>query len=254
MSNSQNIQDRLGVQSYCFRGVKDNQKVARMVRELDLSRIEVCAVHADFNDVKSWKDIVKTYNDEGVEIVSIGVQNFTGADSERDWFECAKEAGAKYIAAHFGVDTFQAAVPKTAKLCEEFGIQIAIHCHGGYHFCGSPGVIEHLMDLGGPNIGLCLDTAWCMQIGPKYGNPVDWADKFADKLNGVHIKDYMFDPNAQWHDVVVGTGNLDLPALMSKLDEKNFGGYIVLEYEADVDNPVPALSQCVQQVRGVAAK
>ncbi|MFW6059755.1 MAG: sugar phosphate isomerase/epimerase family protein [Phycisphaeraceae bacterium] len=249
-----NITDRLGVQSFCFRGFKDNAKVAQMVRELDLDRIEVCAVHADFSDLAGWKNIVKTYNDAGVQIVSIGVQTFTGDPKERDWFECAKAAGAKYISAHFNVDSFQTAVPATAKLCEEYGIQIAIHCHGGYRFGGSPDVVGHLMELGGPNIGLCLDTAWCMQIGPRQGDPLAWVDQFSDRLYGVHVKDFTFDRNAQWNDVVVGTGNLDLPAFMQALEKKNFAGYIVLEYEADVNDPVPALKQCVQQVRQVHAQ
>ena len=245
------IIDRLGVQSFCFRGFKDNAQTAQMVRDLDLQRIEVCAVHADFNDLDGWKKIVQTYHDAGVQIVSIGVQNFTGADHERTWFECAKAAGAEYISAHFKIDSYRDAVPKVAKWCEEFGIKIALHCHGGYQFGGSPDVVEHILNLGGPNIGVCLDTAWCMQIGPKFGDPVQWVERFSDRIYGVHIKDFVFDRNAQWNDVVVGTGNLDLPGLMQKLEETNFAGYIVLEYEADVNDPVPALKQCVQQVRQV---
>ena len=117
-----------GVQSFCFRSIKDNAQVAAQVREIGLNKIEVCAVHADFNDVEAWKEIVKTYQDAGVSIVSIGVQTFNGdIEKERQWFECAKIAGAKYISAHFKVDTFQTAVPAVAKLCKEYGIKIAIH-------------------------------------------------------------------------------------------------------------------------------
>lgn len=248
------ITDRLGVQSYCFRGFKDNAKVAQMVRELGLDRIEICPVHADFRDLAGWKEIIKIYNDAGVQIPAIGVQTFKGAPEERDWFESAKAAGAEYISAHFTVDTFHTTVPATARLCEEYGIQIAIHNHGGYRFGGSPDIVRHLLDLGGPNIGLCLDTAWCLQIGPKNGKPLDWVEQFGDRLYGVHVKDFVFDPNAQWNDVIVGTGNLDLPAFTSALEAKKFAGYIVLEYEADVNDPLPALKQCVQQMRQIQAK
>ena len=54
-------------------------------------------MHADFNDPEGWKDIVKTYNDKGVDIVSIGVQTFTGQDSDRDFFECAALSLAQNI-------------------------------------------------------------------------------------------------------------------------------------------------------------
>jgi sugar phosphate isomerase/epimerase len=238
-----------GVQSFCFRNFKDNAEVARMVRDLGLDKIEICAVHADFNDVEGWKKTVETYAREGVEIVSIGVQTFNGEDSERDWFECAKAAGAKYISAHFKVGTFQQAVPATVKLCEEYGVKLGIHCHGGYMFGGSPDVIEHLMALGGPAIGLNLDTAWCMQIGPRRGDPVEWVRKFADRLYGLHYKDFTFAPDGSWTDVVVGTGNLDLPALVAAVDEVGFDGYAVIEYEGDVENPVPALAKCVEAMR-----
>ena len=247
------INDNLGVQSYCFRQFKDNGEVASMVKQIGVERIEVCAVHADFNDVSGWKQIVKTYEDAGVRIVSIGVQTFRGEDKEKAWFECAAAAGAKHISAHFTVDTFQDAAAKTAKLADEFDINIGIHCHGGYMFGGQPDVMNHLLKLGGPRIGVCLDTAWCMQIGPNAGNPVQWVEKFAGRIYGVHFKDFVFDKNAQWHDVVVGRGNLDLPAFTDVLEADGFKGVSIIEYEADADNPVPALTECVNSMRSVLA-
>lgn len=241
-----------GVQSYCFRHFKDNADVAQKVQQIGLDKIEVCAIHADFNDVPAWKNIVKTYNNQGVSIISLGVQTFVGAPEERNWFECAAAAGAKHISAHFTVDSFTTAVPATAKLCEEFGIKIGIHCHGGYMFGGSPDVLLHLLDLGGPTIGVNIDTAWCMQIGPARGNPVEWVtQKFPGRIHGVHYKDFTFDKNAQWNDVIVGTGNLDLPAFVTALNDTGFDGMAVIEYEADVENPVPALTRCVEQMKSV---
>lgn len=240
-----------GVQSYCFRNFTDNTEVARMVRDLGLDKIEVCGVHADFSDLEGWKKIVDIYRNASVEIVALGVQTFNGdVATERRWFECAQAAGAKYISAHFKVDTFQDAVPAAVKLCDEFGVKIGIHAHGGYMFGGQPDVIAHLMALGGPAIGLNLDTAWCMQIGPHQGNPIEWVKRFADRLYGLHYKDFTFEPNGAWRDVVVGTGTLDLPGLVAALDEVKFDGFAVIEYEADPENPMPALSKCVEAMRG----
>ncbi len=241
-----------GVQSYCFRHFKDNATVAELVKKIGVDKIEVCAVHADFADVAGWKDIVQIYRDAGVGIVSIGVQTFTGNAVERQWFECAVAAGAKHISAHFRVDSFATVVPDTAKLCEEYGVKIGIHCHGGYMFGGSPDELSHLLAIGGPNIGVCIDTAWCMQIGPRQGNPVQWVEQFKERVHGVHYKDFVFDRNAAWQDVVVGTGNLDLPAFVRALEANDFNGMAVIEYEADVENPVPALTECVNKMRSLA--
>lgn len=240
-----------GVQSFCFRHFKDNKEVAARVKEIGLSSIEVCAVHVNFNNPDEWDDAIAAYRDAGVEILSIGVQNFTGDEAkERQWFEFAKKAGAQYISAHFKVDSFQEAVPIAEKLCEEFDIKIAIHCHGGYSFGGSFDVLSHILSISGPRIGVCLDTAWCMQA---HGNPVKWARDFGDRLHGLHYKDFVFDRSGQWEDVIVGEGNLDLPALVEALEDINFSGYSVIEYEADVEAPVPALSKCVASMREVTA-
>lgn len=238
-----------GVQSWCFRETKGNPEVARKVREIGLDKVELCGVHADFNQPAAFKDVVKIYADAGVSIVSLGVQTFTGEAKERNWFECAAQAGAKHISAHFKVDSFPAAIAQAQKWSDEFGVRLGIHCHGGYMFGGSPDVLEHLMRLGAPQIGLCIDTAWCMQIGPGQGKPVEWAKKYAGQIYGIHFKDFTFARNGQWTDVVVGEGNLDLPAFIQALDAGGFDGMAVIEYEADPENPVPALKNCVQAMR-----
>jgi sugar phosphate isomerase/epimerase len=240
-----------GVQSYCFRDFKDNTDVAKKVRQIGVDKIEICGVHADLSKPDAFKDVVKIYSDAGVSIISLGVQTFTGADSEEAWFECAKIAGAKHISAHFRVDSYPTATKKTAALCRKYGMKVGIHCHGGYMFGGSPDVIEHLIGLGEGEIGLCIDTAWCMQIGPRQGDPVKWVERFAGKIYGIHYKDFTFDKKAMWTDVVVGTGNLDLPAFVAALRKANFDGMSVIEYEADPANPVPALTECVKSMRAL---
>ena len=240
-----------GVQSYCFREFEDNAIVADKVKEIGLNTIEVCAVHADFNDLEGWKRIVESYRDKGVSIVSIGVQTFVGDESEREWFQCAAAAGAKHISAHFRVDSFQTAIPKVKQWCEEFGIKVGLHCHGGYKFGGSPDVIEHLLELGAPHIGLCIDTAWAMQIGPPQGNPVEWVERYAGNIYGVHYKDFVFGRDGMWSDVVVGEGNLPLKKFAEALENSGFDGMAVIEYEADPENPVPALTQCVRSMQKV---
>ena len=240
-----------GVQSFCFRHFKDNADVAQKVLDIGVQSIEVCAVHADFNDPESWKDIVKIYNDKGVDIVSIGVQTFTGQDSDRDFFECAALADAKHISCHFQLETYGKALAQVRGWSREFGIRVGIHSHGGYHFGGQPSVLNHLVGLGAPEVGLCIDTAWAMQIGPHQGNPVKWANDYAGHIYGVHYKDFVFGRDGMWEDVVVGEGNLDLKAFVGALEEGGFDGMAVIEYEADVENPVPALTKCVETMRAL---
>ncbi|MEX0744644.1 MAG: sugar phosphate isomerase/epimerase family protein [Phycisphaeraceae bacterium] len=242
-----NLTGDLGVQSYCFRHFKDNSRVAELVREIDLEAIELCGVHADFDNPETFDDTIKIYRDAGVQILAIGVQTFTGdTGRERPWFEFARKAGAKYISAHFNPDTWEHAVKKVSKLCDEYDVKIALHNHGGYQWMGSSDMLGHIFKSTNDNIGLCLDTAWCLDAGE---DPIKWVEMFGDRLYGLHIKDFIFHRNREPEDVVVGTGNLDLPRLLEKCQAADFAGYAVLEYEGDVENPVPALSKCVDQVR-----
>jgi sugar phosphate isomerase/epimerase len=238
-----------GVQSYCFRHFADNRIVAAKVRECGLDKIELCGVHADFDQPELFGDIVQIYNDAGVSIVSIGVQTFGGEDREKKWFECAALAGAKHLSAHFKVESFPRAIEKVRVWSREFGIRVGLHNHGGYAFGGQPDVITHLLALGAPEIGICLDTAWALQIGPQAGNPVGWLRKFPQSIYGIHFKDFVFDREGGWQDVIVGEGNLDLKEFRKALMESNFNGFSVLEYEADPENPVPALRRCVERMR-----
>lgn len=237
----------LNIQSYCFRKF-DNATTTQMVRELGLSGIEICGVHADFHDHAGWKEVLKVYHDQGLKVVSIGVETFDGADSERDIFEAAAIAGAGHVSAHFRVDSFTRAIPKVRKWCQEFSLKVGIHCHGGYMFGGSPDVLSHLIALGQPEIGLMIDTAWAMQIGPGRGNPVEWVETFGEHISAIHYKDFTFASNGQWKDTVVGEGNLDLRAFNAALKRKNLHPLSIIEYEADPDNPVPALKNCLAKM------
>lgn len=238
-----------GVQSFCFREFKDNADVARKVRQIGVERIEVCRVHANFADAAAWKQIVQTYKNEGVSIVSLGVETLVGDPSERALFEAVAAAGAKHLSVHFKIDSFAKAIAQARNLAREYGIKVGIHCHGGYMFGGAPDILDHLVALGAPEVGICIDTAWCMQIGPRLGNPVEWAKRYAGHITGVHFKDFVFERNGQWKDIVVGQGNLDLPAFVAALNENGFDGMSVIEYEADPQNPVPALTECVAHMR-----
>jgi sugar phosphate isomerase/epimerase len=241
-----------GVQSWCFRETKTNAEVAKKAREIGVNKVEICGVHADFNKPGDFKGVVETYANEGVSIVSFGVETFVGDPKERNVFECARLAGAKHISVHFKVDTFEKAIEQTKELSDEFGVRVGIHCHGGYMFGGQPDVLDYLIKLGAPQVGVCIDTAWCMQIGPQLGQPLKWVERYGSNITGLHFKDFTFDRKGQWSDVVVGEGNLDLAAFVRALDAANFDGMAVLEYEAEPSNPTPALKNCVEAMRRLA--
>ena len=80
-----------------------------------------------------------------------------------------------------------------------------------------------------------------------------WLDEFGDRVHGVHLKDMVPDENGRYHDAIVGRGALDLPVLVRKLKELGFKGYFSLEYESDPSDPLPAMRECLQELRNACA-
>jgi len=236
----------LGVQSYCFRAFKTNEEVVDLVKQCGLSKIELCGVHTDFTNEKTFDAVINLYRKGGVDIVAIGVQSFQDDEAtEVKIFEFAK-AAAQVITADFTVDRVPESFRTAERLGDKYDIRLAIHNHGGRHWLGSATMLRNVFSNTSERIGLCLDTAWALDCGE---DPIAMAEMFRDRLYGLHIKDFVFDRAGRPEDVVVGQGNLALETLLVTLRQGNFDGPAVLEYEGDVDNPLPALKQCVAAVR-----
>ncbi len=240
----ENIKKELGVQSYCFRNYKKNKDVANCVKDIGLERIELCGVHVDFNDQDSFDKVINTYRDAGVDIVSIGVVQLTAEESEiRPYFEFANKAGLKHISVSFQPEGMEEVLELANKMAEEYDVFLGIHNHGGHHWLGNSQMLKAVFSKAGSRIGLCLDTAWALDAGE---DPIKMAREFYDRLYCVHFKDFNFDNSGEPEDVIVGTGNLDLKDLIDLLEENDYQGISILEYEGNVDNPVPSLAECVE--------
>ena len=238
---------RLGIQSWCFRGFKTHDEAIAALKQCGCDKIEISAAHWKPTDDMSPAELVELYQSNGVTISSYGVIGINENEAEASKvFELAKVAEFDTISADLGPSGLDLA----ERLCEEYGKKIAIHNHGRRHRLGPVWALEELFARSSPNVGLCLDTAWMIDSGE---NAVEAARKFADRLYGVHLKDFVFDPAGKPADVVVGQGNLDLPAMLKLLIEMDFAGYFTLEYEGDVNDPVPAVSDCVKAIRATVA-
>ncbi len=243
------VAGELSVQSWCFRHFTEHEQAIERIKACGLSQVELSGAHIDFSDEASFDEAIAAYRDGGMPIPSIGVVKITPDESEaRKPFEFARKAGASVLSVDFPVGGAAEAYRVAERLAEAYDVRLGIHNHGGRHWLGNAQTLEQVFAETGERIGLCLDTAWALDAGE---DPVAMAERFGDRLFGLHLKDFVFDRARRPEDVVVGTGNLDLPALYGVLKGLDFGGVCVLEYEGDVEDPVPAVSECVQAVRRV---
>ncbi len=239
----------IAIQSWCYRASKTLDAFLPQLAASGATATEMCGVHADFAEPETAAAVAERCRSAGVSIVAIGVEYLAGTDADRPRFEWCRAAGVKHMSISFRpevLDEQAAGLRKIESLAEQFDLQLGIHNHGGYDWLGNPPMLKYVLGKVGRRIGLHLDTAWAIDAKQ---NPVEMAETFVDRLVGVHVKDFTYSPDRQPKDVIIGTGGLDLPKFAAVLRSANFTGPLVIEYEGDENDPVPALTECVKRLR-----
>ncbi|MBP1990744.1 sugar phosphate isomerase/epimerase family protein [Paenibacillus eucommiae] len=99
-------------------------------------------------------------------------------------------------------------------------------------------LLRMIEDLGGENVGINLDPANLVLYGK--GNPVDAMDVFGKYVRGVHAKDGLYPTNPKFlgHEVQIGHGKVNFPALISRLKDFGYEGAITIEREISGDQQI----------------
>lgn len=239
---------RLGIQTYGFRNFPKSAQVMEMAKACGVDRIELCQTH--FDPAKDdGAALLESLASGGVSVTAFFAFTPFGDDerTDRRAFEFAKLAQLPSVVGDVAPDK----LAEADRLAAEYGITIAVHNHGRHHRHGSMEALQKLFNTTSPSVGLCLDTAWALDSGI---DPLEFAQRFRERLYGIHIKDFTFDGAGDPQEVLVGTGDLDLDGINRYLTETEFGGFYTLEYEEDADDPVPATAQCVEAVQASLAR
>jgi len=241
--NHMSLADDLAIQTYTFRGIADDADVIAATKACGVNKLEMCDCHVAPAEDVDWRPAYQLYQSAGIGFAAHGVIGI-GADEDiaRKTFEYAREIGVTDISADFE----EGGIEVAEKLCAEYGIRIGIHNHGREHRLGSVQQLDDLFGRTSPNIGLWLDTGWMLDSRE---DPAEVADHFRERLYGLHIKDFVFGDDGKPEDVIAGTGDLDLSSVLGYLVEIDFQGAVAIEYEGDVDNPVPAVTQSVNNIK-----
>jgi sugar phosphate isomerase/epimerase len=175
-----------------------------------------------------------------------GVISMKNPEDVEQAFAYAKAAGMRTIV---GVPAPEV-LPLVNQKVKELDIEVAIHNHGpGDKVYPTPeSAYEKIKDLDG-RIGLCMDIGHTLRIG---ADPVADAERFADRLLDVHVKDVTA-AEASGRTVEIGRGIIDIPAFLKTLVKIKYTRIASFEYEKDADDPLPGLAESVGYVRGVLA-
>lgn len=233
----------MGVQSYCFRKFTFEEALQK-THGLGLKYIEAFPGHfksgSTPDEIEAMKAKLKSM---GITLNAYGVCGFSkNHERNKHLFEFAKAMGIPHLSANPTPDAFDS----LEELVKEYGINIAIHNHGPKSRYSTIEDIEKVVAGRSNRIGLCIDTGHFMRSDV---NPTDVVRKFPGRIHGIHLKD-----TKDKRDCIVGKGDMDLIGFLQALKHTGFQGYFSLEYESDPEDPVPAMSECLANIRHTIAK
>jgi inosose dehydratase len=236
----------LGVASYTLRKF-DLDKTLEMTNRVGLKYIAFKDYHLPLDSTpERIKEVVKKVNDAGLNLYGGGVIYMRNEQDVNNAFEYAKTAGMNVI---IGVPNHDL-LPLVNEKVQQYDIKVAIHNHGpgDTNYPTPASAYELIKDLDS-RVGLCIDIGHTQRAGVDPSVP---AEKFADRLLDVHIKD-VTRATEKGTTVEIGRGVIDIPKFLRTLLKINYAGIVSFEHEKDSDDPLPGLAESVGYVRGALA-
>ena len=236
----------LGLASYTLRKFNLDDTLA-MTKRVGLKYVCFKDFHLKMDSTpEQIQATVQKVKDAGLNLYAGGVIYMRDEAQVRQAFEYAKAAGMRVIV---GVPVPET-LPLVDKLVKQYDIKVAIHNHGPTDkIYPIPATAYEKIKGLDQRIGLCDDIGHTMRAGV---DPCESAEKFADRLLDVHVKDVSA-ADAKGGAVEVGRGVIDIPKYIRTLVKIKYSGVLSFEYEKDADNPLPGLAESVGYVRGVMA-
>ncbi len=236
----------LGMASYTFREFPV-EKALEMTKRLGLKRICFKDFHLKMDATpEQIADTIAKVKAAGLELYAGGVIYMRNEAAVNHAFEYAKAAGLRMI---IGVPNYDL-LDLTNRKAQEYDIRVAIHNHGPDNplYPTPQDAYERIVKLD-RRMGLCIDAGHTQRSGV---DPSEPAQKYADRLFDVHIKDAT-EATKKGTTVEIGRGVIDIPKFLRTLRKVNFTGTLALEYEKDSKDPLPGAAESIGYLRGVIA-
>ncbi len=188
----------------------------------------------------------KLLQENNLTLVNYGVVH--GKDNE-EWkqiFDFAKDMGIQTLTA----EPTPAQLDYVEKLCDEYGINIAIHNHPKPSFYWSPDTVLKYVDGRSKRIGACADVGHWVRSGL---DPVECLKKLDGRIISLHFKD-LNEKSREAHDVPWGTGISDVPAMLKVLKDQGFKGVFSIEYEYHWKTSMPELEESIKNFNKIVSQ
>ncbi len=255
--NAEKLGWRLGCQAYSFNRFTFYEAIDK-IASLGLHYVEVFPgqkLSKEKPDVKTddsmsaevRAEAKKKLADSDVKMVCYGVCGLSkDADASRKTFEFAKDMGIETIVSEPNFDAFDT----IEKLCEEYGINVALHNHPKPSRYWDPDTVLKACKGRSKRIGACADTGHWMRSGIE---PIGALKKLQGRIVSFHFKD-LNQMGRGGHDVPWGTGEGNVEGMLTEIHRQGIKAVFSIEYEHNWLNSLPEIARSVEYFDKVAAE
>jgi sugar phosphate isomerase/epimerase len=251
----------IGLQTYTFRRSigKDPAKVLDTIKAMGITEIE------SGSGRMSPQDFKKLCDERGISIPSTGAGYNELVNKIDSVIYKAKALGAKYVmvawiphkTGSFNFDNAKKAVEdfnKAGKTLQENGLTLCYHAHG-YEFWPHEGgtLLDYIITNTNPDyVSFEMDIMWIYFGG---GDPAALLKKYGNRWKLMHVKDMkkgtkrdLTGLTSPENDVAVGTGELDIPAIMKEAKKVGIKHYFIEDESSRIIEQIP---QTITYLRGL---
>ncbi|GAB6008695.1 sugar phosphate isomerase/epimerase family protein [Dysgonomonas reticulitermitis] len=247
---------RLSMQSYSFHKFTLVEALDK-TKELGLKYIEVFPGHkigGKWNDkvfgfglTQEEREELKDYaQSKGIKIISTGVYV---TDDPANWekiFTLAKDMDMEFISCEPAINDWDL----VESLAKKYNIKVAVHNHPQPSVYWHPDSLLTHISKRSDMIGSCADVGHWRREGL---DQIDCLNKLKGRVVSLHFKDIAEkkEGEAEQHDVIWGTGILNVAKMLEVLKAQNFKGVFTIEYEYNWDNSTPDIKECIKYFESV---
>lgn len=238
--------DRLtvGIAGYTFKNFNIDQSIAIMQR-IGVSELSIKDFHLPLDSTPEKIEEVKAkFKTAGIHLYAAGVIYMTTQAEVDRAFDYTAKVGVDLLV---GVPAYDL-LTYTEQKVRSTGIKIAIHNHGpeDKRYPGPKDVYDRIKNMD-PKMGLCLDIGHAERAG---AIPAQAVKDYALRIFDLHIKDVTA-AQADGKAIEVGRGVIDFPALVKALRHIGYKGRCSIEFEKDMQDPLPGIAESIGFFRGV---
>ena len=234
---------RLGMQSYSFH-LFSLAEAFDKTQELGLKYIEVYPGHKlggkwgdlvfDFDlDTQTQRELKELAASKGIKIVGTGVYV---AEKSSDWekmFRFARAMEMEFITCEPALDDWDL----VEKLSKQYDINISVHNHPQPSDYWKPENLLQAISFRSRSLGSCADVGHWRREGL---DQTECLKKLSGRIISLHFKDIAIKKvgEEEQHDVIWGTGILDVKGMLKELKAQGFKGIFSIEYEYNWENSI----------------